>query len=319
MVEIVVVLGILGVLASLLFPALVNARLEARKSQCTAQLRQLGQAMVMYDIDHDRVYENYPDRLTHLRALGYVADARIFVCPLDTTKAIRGGPSNTTTLKPGNPKDDKSYWAERNGNSSNGMREENCSYLYEFSTRTCQSYIKNADEQWEWTGSGFCTDALVSWFDFFADDTSDSGPDSYVNNGDCGFSSNYSIYSPVSPLRVDRNRDGIVTWQEAKFSQLEEGDVYTTGIAGPGDMYVPASWSDEPYWNIGLDDVAQHGYNRSWMPIVRCFWHMDPSRVDDETLEQVLNLAVDGNTYYSVPGWEQTAWKYGRIHDTATE
>jgi type II secretory pathway pseudopilin PulG len=318
MVELVVVMGIMGIMASLLLPALVNARLEGRKAQCTAQLRQLGQAMVMYDIDHDRVFENYPDRLTHLFDLGYVRDSRIFVCPMDSTKAVKGGPSNATTLKPGNAKDDKSYWAERDGISSNGMREKNCSYLYEFSTRFCQGYGKNVDGLWEWSGSGFGTDALVSWFSF-DDDSGDIGDNAYVNNGDGGYSFNYAIYTPASPRRVDRDANMSVSWQEAKFAQLYEGDVYTTGVAGPGDMYVPASWSDEPYFNIGLDDVAQHGYPRTWMPIVRCFWHMDPKKVDDETMEQVLNLAVDGNTFYSVPGWEQTAWKYGRIHDTQAE
>ena len=130
---------------------------------------------------------------------------------------------------------------------------------------------------------------------------------------------NCYIYSPASPRRIDRNGDFVVTWQEAKFSQLYEGDVYTTGCAGPGDMYVPSTWSDEPWFNIGVEDVSQHGYNRTWMPIVRCFWHMDPRKVDDETMEQVLNLSIDGNTFYSVPGWEQTAWKYGRVRDTAAE
>src|SRR5205823_516105 len=86
LVEMVVVLGILGVLASLLLPALAGARLSARKIQCTSQLRQISQAFVMYDLDHDRVYENYPDRVTHLKELGYAADPRVFICPMDYTK-----------------------------------------------------------------------------------------------------------------------------------------------------------------------------------------------------------------------------------------
>ena len=76
------------------------------------------------------------------------------------------------------------------------------------------------------------------------------------------------------------------------------------------------SWSWDPYNTINdppyRDDLRMRGYPRTWMPIVRCFWHMNPKDVDNERLEQVLNMTLDGTTFYSAPGWEQTAWKYGR-------
>jgi len=284
--------------------------------QCTSQLRQMGQALVMYDIDHNRQLENYPDRLTHLHALGYAPDARIFVCPMDSTKA------QDVVLKPGKPKDDKSDWRERVGFAANGIPEQNSSYLYEFSTRSCQSYKKNASNQFEWIGSGFGTDALIGWYTWeqVAGDEQPALDEYYYYDFELGYwgdESRFYLITP-NPQQVDRDTNFQITWQEAKFWQLEYGDVYTTGVAWPGDMYVPYIWSDEPAWTIGTDAEAQHGYARTWMPIVRCFWHCTPALIDmaDEFNygpEEVLNLAVDGNIFYSVPGWEQTAWKYGRF------
>jgi type II secretory pathway pseudopilin PulG len=317
--EIVVVMGIVGMLASLIFPVLAQARMNARVSQCTSNLRQLGQALVMYDMDHDRLRENYPDRLTHLAAMGYVPDERLFICPMDPTKAKGKG------LKPGKPSDDKSDWAERA--TTPGLR--NSSYLYEFSTRTMQSYQVTGDglggiTSVDWVGSSWPSQWLVSWY---SDERWDS--DTVYTN----YSDNVPMYDgdtsvnlivPANPLDVDRGRyiawtdlgkttgTGTITLQDAKFAQMENGDVYITGYTS--DAPVPASWDSEnsPYWTVGGDNYAQHNYARTWMPIVRCFYHQTPALVDEQKFEEVLNLAVDGNTFYSAPGWEETAWNLGR-------
>ncbi|HYG73597.1 MAG TPA: type II secretion system protein [Planctomycetota bacterium] len=333
--EIVVVMGICGVLASIIFPALAQARSRARVAQCSSQLRQLGQALTMYDIDHDRQFENYPDRLTHLHALGYARDPRIFVCPNDYTRAQTLG--EAAVLKPGNPIDTKYYWAERfNDPPSQGMRLQNCSYLYEFSTRDCQSWQVSNGKR-EWVGSGFGTDALVGWYseakvdgyDRTPENTSDPENDvppldyyyDYLSIGYADYwDQDYLVYPP-DPIDVDRDLNFMVSWQEAKFWQLANGDVYITGEAGPGEMYVPAVWSSEPYMSVYPgDEGARGGYPRTWLPIVRCFWHCNPlwvDKADEDNFgpEEVLNLAIDGNLFYSVPGWEQTAWKFGRQKD----
>ena len=270
LVEMIVVIAVIGILASLILPALANARRSARQVQCTSQLRQLGQALTMYDMDHDPATENYPGRLTHLYGLKYAVDPRLFICPMDYTKATRNS-SGVETLKPGTPGDNKAVWAERFSHGIvEGYNEQNCSYLYEFSTRT------GAD--------GFVEDFLV------------------VSEDD--------VAMFALPEDVDRNGDGIITWQEAKFFQLDNGDVYVTGWGNPpgGEVWKDITWE--------ADASPMRFYPRTWLPIVRCFWHCTPALVDvadvnNQGPEEVLNLAIGGNTFYSVPGWEQTAWKYG--------
>lgn len=53
LVELLVVIAIVGVLASLLLPALVSARDKARQTRCFSNLRQLGLASQLYWDDHD--------------------------------------------------------------------------------------------------------------------------------------------------------------------------------------------------------------------------------------------------------------------------
>ena len=103
---------------------------------------------------------------------------------------------------------------------------------------------------------------------------------------------------------------GIVTWQDAKFWQLNNGDVFVSGYSPPGDDGIPSNWTYAP-WDA-YNPYQQNPYPRTWMPIVRCFWHCTPALVDiadtnNQGPEEVLNLSLDNTIFLSVPGWEQTA------------
>ena len=55
LIELLVVIAIIAVLAAMLLPVLGNARIAAKKTVCTSNLRQIGMAMLAYEGDTDRL------------------------------------------------------------------------------------------------------------------------------------------------------------------------------------------------------------------------------------------------------------------------
>jgi general secretion pathway protein G len=106
LVEILVVIGVLALLAALLFPALATARARGRQVVCASHMRQLGQAISLYANDFERfprgldpadkftpqIWQHFPNGpqimaetplLTEVMA-SYVKDARLWQCASDT-------------------------------------------------------------------------------------------------------------------------------------------------------------------------------------------------------------------------------------------
>ncbi|MCS7208957.1 MAG: type II secretion system GspH family protein [Fimbriimonadales bacterium] len=94
LVELLMVLGILSLLAALLFPVLAEARERGRSTRCLAQLRQLAQSTFAYLSDWQDHYplaayisqhNNQPCAFTLYHALvPYVKNRQIVVCPSDS-------------------------------------------------------------------------------------------------------------------------------------------------------------------------------------------------------------------------------------------
>jgi len=127
LIELLVVVSIIAVLASLLLPALGQARLRAKDAKCASNLKQIGLAAFMYTDDHDDTFPAYKDQfanpnqglstlvakdLQHVRWMDalhrdYGTTIAVLECPLQTAK--RGtsaygqymGPGGYRTYYPG--------------------------------------------------------------------------------------------------------------------------------------------------------------------------------------------------------------------------
>jgi len=96
LIELLVVIAILGILASLLLPALARSKEKARNTQCLNNLHQLGAAIYLYADDHNHqlpAAERQPSnpvfptnvlpRICDLLSNYVSRSTQIFVCPND--------------------------------------------------------------------------------------------------------------------------------------------------------------------------------------------------------------------------------------------
>lgn len=111
LIELLVVIGIISLLAAMLFPAFLTVRGKARQAVCASNLRQIGLSISLYAQDSDGLYPyavdaadraapeawaDYPDFASAIPRVGllsdvlqpYVQSKQIFSCPADTGFAV---------------------------------------------------------------------------------------------------------------------------------------------------------------------------------------------------------------------------------------
>jgi prepilin-type N-terminal cleavage/methylation domain-containing protein len=106
LIELMVVISIIAILAALLFPVFARAKESAKKTACISNLRQIGDAIVMYETDYDDIFPHavdpsdkwtpeiwsaFPDfqaQIPHMPLMSealdpYIKSKEIFRCPAD--------------------------------------------------------------------------------------------------------------------------------------------------------------------------------------------------------------------------------------------
>ena len=81
LVELLTVIAIIGVLASLLMAAVTSAKKASHRARCMSNLRQISLALNMYVDDCEK---RSPD-LAHLTSSRYLPNRQVLLCPADTT------------------------------------------------------------------------------------------------------------------------------------------------------------------------------------------------------------------------------------------
>ncbi|MFI5386777.1 MAG: prepilin-type N-terminal cleavage/methylation domain-containing protein [Fimbriimonadales bacterium] len=107
LIELMVVIGIIAILAGILFPVFARAKASAKKSACISNLRQIGDGITMYMSDFDDIFphavdasdkwapdiwDSFPDFKAQIPNMPLMPDAlkpytkgkEVFHCPSDT-------------------------------------------------------------------------------------------------------------------------------------------------------------------------------------------------------------------------------------------
>lgn len=86
LIEILIVIAIIGILAGMLIPALNNARGFAQRAACINNLKQLGLAFHLYNVDYKTIPQgctgdSYSEANSFLAIKVYVNTVGVFQCP----------------------------------------------------------------------------------------------------------------------------------------------------------------------------------------------------------------------------------------------
>lgn len=139
--ELIVVMAIIALLGTLIFPVVGRAVARARQTECRSNLRQFAAGLMIYRAEHRG---KNPGWLSNLYP-DYVDSRELYICPSDSSRGMDGGKPASDASALSGAFGPNSQFEETDDNSGNtdrielGANEEieRCSYLYEFCAPEC--------------------------------------------------------------------------------------------------------------------------------------------------------------------------------------
>src|SRR5262249_25390861 len=117
LIELLVVIAIIAILAAILFPVFAQARESARKTACLSNLKQIGNAFVLYCQDYDErgninswnsnTFGDSPPggaglgilQIFQQRLYPYVKNYGVYLCPSDATPWVSTDTQDTPNVR----------------------------------------------------------------------------------------------------------------------------------------------------------------------------------------------------------------------------
>lgn len=278
LVEMLVVIAIICILASFIFPAISEARREALATNCLSNLQQAGEALFIYASQSGSgESRGFPPWLTMLLTYGKKTDPLlvpdVLHCPSDHTRGAEGGRPDTMKYTSDQKIaqfemadiDEHPFRVTGSGVKyldGTGPKNEsdggiNCSYIFEFSGEPCDwiygdppsppitpgtssgTPVASSPTESEWSWGG----SPPSWSEFVE--------------------------------RADADTNGVLSWNEVKNLSQK-----------------------------GWKEKGLRGYNIN-VPVIRCYWHVK-GRLQNDSI--VLDLLGDKRAVRrSQSGWWREA------------
>ena len=219
--ELIVVMAIIALLGTLIFPVVGRAVARARQTECRSNLRQFAAGLMIYRAEHRG---KNPDWLSNLYP-DYVDSRELYICPSDRSRGEDGG-------KPLDLGDGDRFEKTYDNVGRNDI--DRCSYFYEFSE-----------------AEGTETDIYKWWTGTWGTDGEPERPYSWqaykMKQRDAGHKDSNGKLGPYSDSRMPIVRcyhhwdEGKIAAQKTDGSVMDEPMTINVGYAG-NVFAAPLEW-----------------------------------------------------------------------------